>query len=411
MAFKLDDLKINKVDFVKEGANPDAHIKIFKKKETSSDHENPLAKALSIITKALGLSSEDKHSESFDDILDKRELDKVRDEIWNYCYALTESLMSILYDDKDADRTASMSESVTQFTEAVSGCIPDWSARRSASVKVDKSKIPADTQTAEYIIKQLGGNVELTKKNTGASEADGMICIEEGDKDVKINKSLLSDEELSALDAILKKAGTEDENGDDPKNKPKNDPPKKKETDPDDDDTIDIIDGKGCGGKKTSKTGKSLDPDEDTDDSNDKDDIYKGLHPAVAEELKRLRKYREDNEDRDLTAVAKKYELIGKDPAKLVPVLKSLKAAGGTAYDDMISVLDEALNSVEKSKMFEETGRNGHDYPGNGAVAKAESAAAEIMKSRPGISHTKAMAEVWESHPELFGEFDNEIGG
>lgn len=402
MAFKLDDLKISKVDFVKEGANPDAHIKIFKKNETSSDHENPLAKALSIITKALGLSSEGKSSESFDDILDKRELDKVRDEIWNYCYALTESLMSILYDDEDTDRTASMSESVTQFTEAISGCIPDWSARRAASVKVDKSKIPDDKQTAEYIIKQLS--------NRAGSSSD-TISIEEGDKDMKINKSLLSDEELSALDAILKKAGTEDENGDDLKNKPKNDQSKKKEEDPDDDDTIEIIDGKGCGGKKTSKTTKSLETDPDGNGNNATDDIYKGLHPVVVEELKSLRKYREDNEDRELTSVAKKYELIGKDPSKLVPVLKSLKSAGGTAYDDMISVLDETLNLVKKSKMFEETGRNGHDYPGNGAVAKAESAAAEIMKSRPGMSHIKAMAEAWESHPELFSEFDNEIGG
>lgn len=411
MAFKLDELKINKVDFVKEGANPDAHIKIIKKKEPIPDHENPIVKALSIITKALGLSSKDKNSESFDDILGKRELDKVRDEIWNYCYALIESLMSILYDDEDTDRTTSMSESVIQFTEAISGCIPAWAARRSAPMKIDKSKIPVTTEMAEYIIKQLGGTISVqpTKKNISVSNTVDMICIEEGDKDVKINKSLLSDEELSALDAILKKAGTGEE--DDPKNKPKNDPTKKKETDLDEDDTIDIIDGKGCGTKRTSKTNKSIDADHVGNGDNATDDIYKGLHPAVAEELKKLRKYREDNEDRELTAIAKKYELIGKDPAKLVPVLKSLKAAGGTAYDDMISVLDEALNSVEKSRIFEETGRNGHDHPGNGAVSKAESAATEIMKSRPGISHTKAMAEVWESHPELFSEFDNEIGG
>ncbi len=33
MATKLKNLKVKKVDFVDEGANPDAHIKLFKRKE------------------------------------------------------------------------------------------------------------------------------------------------------------------------------------------------------------------------------------------------------------------------------------------------------------------------------------------------------------------------------------------
>ena len=44
------------------------------------------------------------------------------------------------------------------------------------------------------------------------------------------------------------------------------------------------------------------------------DDIYKGLHPAVKAELEHLRKAVNAQEDRELAAVAKKYEVIGKKP-------------------------------------------------------------------------------------------------
>ena len=33
MATKLKNLKVKKVDFVDEGANPDAHIELFKRKD------------------------------------------------------------------------------------------------------------------------------------------------------------------------------------------------------------------------------------------------------------------------------------------------------------------------------------------------------------------------------------------
>ena len=47
VATKLKNLKIKKVDFVDEGANPDAHIKLFKmkdNKEQSVEEENQKGK-------------------------------------------------------------------------------------------------------------------------------------------------------------------------------------------------------------------------------------------------------------------------------------------------------------------------------------------------------------------------------
>ena len=46
-------------------------------------------------------------------------------------------------------------------------------------------------------------------------------------------------------------------------------------------------------------------------------------------ELESLKKFREDTETKELMDVAKKYEIIGKKPEELVPLLKSLSGSRG----------------------------------------------------------------------------------
>ena len=134
------------------------------------------------------------------------------------------------------------------------------------------------------------------------------------------------------------------------------------------------------------------------------DDIYKGLHPAVKAELERLRKAVDAQEDRELEAVAKKYEAIGKKPEELVPVLKSLK--GTPAYDEMISVMDAAVDAVEKSALFTEIGKTGH---GTGdAMKQADEKAAEIMKADPNLPHAQALDKVFERNPDLAAQGEKE---
>lgn len=134
------------------------------------------------------------------------------------------------------------------------------------------------------------------------------------------------------------------------------------------------------------------------------DDIYKGLHPAVKAELERLRKAVDAQEDRELEAVAKKYEAIGKKPEELVPVLKSLK--GTPAYDEMISVMDAAVDAVEKSALFTEIGKTGH---GTGdAMKQADEKAAEIMKADPKLTHAQALDKVFQMNPELAAQVEKE---
>ena len=134
------------------------------------------------------------------------------------------------------------------------------------------------------------------------------------------------------------------------------------------------------------------------------DDIYKGLHPAVKAELEHLRKAVNAQEDRELAAVAKKYEVIGKKPEELIPVLKSLK--GTSAYDEMISVMDAAVDAVEKSALFTEIGKTGH---GTGdAMKQANEKAAEIMKADPNLSYAQALDRVFQQNHELAAQVEKE---
>lgn len=136
------------------------------------------------------------------------------------------------------------------------------------------------------------------------------------------------------------------------------------------------------------------------------DDVYKGLHPTVKTELENLRKFREESELRELTEVAKKYTLLGKKPEELAPVLKSLKSAGGTAYADMIGILDSNLAAIEKSGVFGEVGKRGGSTSTEDAWGKIEAAATEIRKSKPEMSRADAIDAACMAHPELVQEYE-----
>lgn len=197
------------------------------------------------------------------------------------------------------------------------------------------------------------------------------------DEDMKIDKSKLTAEELAQLEAIEKKAGvTED--------------PAPAATDPAP--ATDPV------SKQTTGTPAAADP------AAEGDDIYKGLDPAVAAELKELRKRADAAEERELQNVAKKYEILGKKPDELVKTLKSLKSNGGTAYDDMIGILDASLAAVEKSGAFREIGKSGSGTPD--AWAQIEKHADEILKAAPTMTRAQAIDKACDQHPELVAEYE-----
>lgn len=192
------------------------------------------------------------------------------------------------------------------------------------------------------------------------------------DKDMKIDKSKLTAEEIAQLEAIEKKAGVADEPATDP-----------------------------AGDEGVNKANPAP---ANTPAAEDGEDIYKGLHPAVAAELKELRKRADAAEERELEAVAKKYEILGKKPEDLTKTLKSLKAAGGSAYDDMIGVLDASLAAVEKSGAFREVGKSGSGTPD--AWAQIEKHADEILKAAPTMTRAEAIDKACDQHPELVAEYE-----
>lgn len=188
-------------------------------------------------------------------------------------------------------------------------------------------------------------------------------------EDMKIDKSKLTPEEVTALEAIEKKAGIQE----DPT-------PAVPATDP------------------VAKNAPAAPA------TNEQEDIYKGLHPAIKAELESLRKTAERLEDRELTEVAKKYEIIGKKAEELVPLFKSLKAAGGDAYDQMITVLDASVEAFDKSGIFKEVGKKGTGTAD--AWNMIEKHAEDIQKSAPNMTRAQAIDKACEQHPELVDEYE-----
>lgn len=428
MATKLKNLKVTKVDFVDEGANPDAHIRLFKRRDGDPEPaaEPPadgktepekntklwgrvfgaIAKAFSNSESMEGAVEEIQKGDAatFGQKMERRKLDITSNEIWDLCNALQSSLCSILYDDEidRAGKQASMKVSLEEFNSVIGEAIPRWALGESSQI-VAKSGDPM-TETEIGIAKRARDRLDEMIRNAvgedkddpdnGEKEPDdkdGGIKKTKGEtKDMKIDKSKLTEAEKAFLESIEKRYGEEDPAGGAPDPTPA---------------PADPAEPGGEGVKKGAQSpgtapspAPAVPPAAGTDGA---DDIYKGLHPAVRAEMEALRKFREDAENRELAEVAKKYAIIGKKEEDLVPVLKNLKAAGGSAYDDMIAVLDNAVDMVEKSGLFSEIGKRGNGDASGSAWAQAEAKTTEVMKSKPGLTKAQAMDEVFQADPEL----------
>lgn len=416
MATKLKNLKIKKVDFVDEGANPDAHVGMIKRKvsERQSRVEsgekgsgNILKKLLGFIGKAAGMEQDEIDNAmdeiqkgdavSFNEKINEVNNRKIADEIWDICYALQSSLCSILNDEEvDSTNAAiAMQESLDEFYAVVQESISKWSSGKEANiVRKNEETTEADMEIMKSAVKRLNETIEKNcgdSKSERKSKSEGFENNEKskGDKEeMKIDKSKLTDAERAFLENIEKRYGTEDgvEGGE-------NMPETQAHT--------------------SEPTTKSVNPVVETltGEANGEDGIYKGLHPAVQAELEALKKFKEAAEDRELGQIAEKYAIIGKKKEELVPMLKSLRAAGGTAFDDMIAVLDNAVDIVEKSGAFTEIGKSGHSsVSANEAEQKIDTIAKGYMEKDVSLDYTMAVAKAWENNPELMSEYENQAG-
>lgn len=416
MATKLKNLKIRKVDFVEEGANPDADIKIKKRREEgtagevgSRERGNILKKLFGFIGKAAGMDQEEIDSAvdeiqkdasvSFNEKIKEVNYRKIMDEIWETCYALQSSFCSII-NDEEMDSTsaeAAMKESLDEFDALVQGAISSWVNGKTINI-IRKNNVVSEEEleVMKSAVKQLkkameesGNNVTLDDLDEDFRENRSGKEDQKGEgEEMKIDKSKLTPAERAFLESIEKRYGTGEETG-----------------------TIggeSTVEASATAAPVVTKSAPQTVAETPALQTNPQEDIYKGLHPAVVTELEELRKFREEAEDRELAGIAKKYAIIGRKEEELVPLFKSLKAAGGTAYQDMIAVLDQAVIAVEKSGIFSEIGKSVHGSAAGGAWAEAEAKASELMKSKMGLSKAQALDAVFMENPELAARCEKE---
>ena len=380
MATKLKGLEVGKVDFVDEGANQRADIKLLKGKNKAEETSDP---EIGLFKRFLNWISGEvrKSATTFDEQINAVSMDAIRDEIWSVCYALQNSLNSILCDPEldSSGKQSAMDTSIEQFATAMKEYIPGWAGGTSAKIK---KNLDAPDETDLPMVMKAHSNLEeiIQKSVETKGELEDMI---------KIDKSKMSAEERAV------------ETNEEPSIEKKAPQKSEKEENPD------VLDD---GAEKKTNTKKSLTPPEQNTD----DDIYKGLHPLVREKLEAIEKRAEEAEDRELYAVAKKYEILGEKPEELAKSLKTLKSAGGTAYNDMIGILDRNVAMVNNSGVFGEIGKS---FSGGTAAVKKSAAEGKIDKiakglieKDPSMPYNMALAKAWEEHPELMAEYEDEAG-
>lgn len=330
MATKLEELEVTSVDFVDRGANPDAHITLFKR-----DASDPAPVAS---------KSEEQPKQS----------------VWKRFLTAIGKWAGVSQDDIDA---------VAEEIEKADAEPADDTASETGN-PAPAENVPAETH-------------EITKNEP------------KGENEPMVDVSKMTPSEKLFYEDIVKRYSMEETPAE------ATDPVTKADNDEDEDDM------EKCGGK-TKKSAETA-PADVAKSAEEHEDIYKGLHPLVAEELKRLRKRADDEDAKALTEVAKRYEIIGKKPEELVPVLKALKAAGGSAYDDMISVLDASVEAVNKSGVFSEIGKSGSYGSGEetAAWAKIEKKADEIQAANPNMGRYQAIDMACMQNPSLVHDYEN----
>lgn len=363
----LRGLKIKSVSVVDQGANQHAHIQLAKRAEDEPE-EKPVDtdKAFferlgQAIVKMLHLpmrqGAVEKDAHTFAEVDGARE---VNDQVWRIIDALGDSLRSIINDNDLSD--AQKAEMIVTTADEVA-----------ASIKSDIAGMFSGAAVSKGTEEQTGNEGEGDKPQPDSPTTEqpqenpaenNIPNVQKGENlDMKFDTEKMTPEERATFEDLQKRFGVEEDN---PEEQPaaENQPEQAQE------------------------------------------ETFKALHPAVAAELEELKKFKAQVEDREMMEVAKKYAIIGKKPEELAPVLKNLKAAGGSAFDDMIAVLDSTVEAVNKSGMFGEIGKRGSSSATEDAWGKIETAAQEIIKSKPGMRWADAVDAACLAHPELVEEYE-----
>lgn len=382
---KLEDLTVEKVDVVDVGADQQANILITKRDNTG---EEPFYKRFfRKFCSAMNLDTEDVRkaveAEGFGEKMAQRQMDKVRDEIWNVCFALQDSLISILLDSDVEDKTGRMEDSLEQFAEFAKNAVAQWSAGNTSNVV--KEPAPADS----YAVAKMQ---EMIEKSCGSGSKKQKPVIKEKPDNIpekKEDDEVLNVEKMTPVEKTI------------------------------------YEDLKKRYGESSDTSGGAFNEDLPGSETYDvKDEVSKAVNAAMAEIQKSLsaqvsgilepmRKRAEEMQEAELMEVAKKYEVTGIMPDKLVPILKSMKQASPEAYDNFIATMDANVEAIEKSGLFSEIGKSGHDsgeasMSSDQAWATIEKKASDLMVKEPDLTQAQAIDRVCQANPTLVHAYENQ---
>lgn len=366
----LKHMDLNSVDFVRRGANPDAHIMIKKSYDSEDDdvEKQPFFKTLvAAIKKAI--SGEEPEETEMD-------IQKSADDMQYFTDCLAESYDSIMGDTTltKSEKIDMIAKSTNEFTDTMEDYLSSVSSHVGKSTH-DAIDYPLSKNNSEGGYETMGINLE------------------------NVDKSLLTSDEAAQLDALIAKAcktQKADEN-----NLP-------------DESSVQASEKKPpFFGKKPTEGENPDEGEQPTEKGKDETEVEK----ALREELKAVQDLRKSMEMKEYMDIAKKYESIGKKPEELAKTLYDMKQAGEEVYKSYVDALDEQVSIVEKSGLFVELGKSGSaglSYVTVGkseAEGKIEALAAEIRKSDASIGYHESIAKAWEQNPDLVAAYDEAYKG
>ena len=421
-ATKLKNLSVTSVDLVDQGANPDAHIRLFKRRKEAADGtDDPdrglFEKFVHWMTKGFedahasmnagdqdpdagGESVVEKDAQTFMDNFNREIMEQVIREMHNCTYALADSFCSILCDSTLAEdkKKSMMLQSMDEFSDTVRGAIASWAKgnkmQTAAESEAGIQKSKAQETELEALLEKNG--IQKPEQQTTEPQAKANTNQKEVTDTMKIDKSKMTPEEQATLAEFEKKYGVA-------------------ETDPDGGTAgqggvpgaggVEKGAGEGDGGTPAPGIGAGQTTE---------------LHPDVAKALAdfqelakkqnaEVEELKKNLEIERLNTVAKKYEVLGKKSDELAAKLYDLKKAGGTVYDDYVTLLDEILAAVTKGGLFSEIGSNRQGSAGTEQTLGIK--AAELAKSAQGMTSPEAIMKAFEENPELAAQYEAEYRG
>lgn len=120
------------------------------------------------------------------------------------------------------------------------------------------------------------------------------------------------------------------------------------------------------------------------------------MHPDVKKALDEVAELRKSMAIQEMTSIAKKYEIIGKNAEELGTKLYELKKAGEQHYNDFVALLDEQVKMQESTGLFKEYGTSRAGTP-----TDLDGMVAELCKADPSLTREDAICKAFEMNPNL----------